>query len=113
MEKTQQKFPFLLPSISLDSRCGGLGRRYHCTRAGAGAGAGEGVPQPGDGEVPEGKGVADDTVPIGNNEDHFVSAVAGNGQVVARAMTARNLVQVGGFTCAYCIHSSMHVALCT
>ncbi|CAM9465323.1 unnamed protein product [Ascophyllum nodosum] len=61
--------------------------------AGAGAGAGEGVPQPGDGEVPEGKGVADDTVPIGNNEDHFVSAVAGNGQVVARAMTARNLVQ--------------------
>ena len=29
-----------------------------------------------------------------NSLDHMVSAVAGNGEVVARAVTARNLVQV-------------------
>lgn len=38
--------------------------------------------------------MADNTAPVGNNADHMVSAVAGNGQVVARAVTARNLLQV-------------------
>lgn len=33
--------------------------------------------------------------PLDNKSDHIVSAVSGNGQVVARAVTARNLVQVG------------------
>lgn len=41
-----------------------------------------------------GKAIADNTAPVGNNADHMVSAVAGNGQVVARAVTARNLLQV-------------------
>ncbi|CAM9821860.1 unnamed protein product [Pylaiella littoralis] len=40
-----------------------------------------------------GKAIADNTAPVGNNADHMVSAVAGNGQVVARAVTARNLLQ--------------------
>ena len=67
-------------------------RRY-CT---AGPSSGEGdSPARGDGDgAEEGKGVADDTFPINNSIDHMVSAVAGNGEVVARAVTARNLVQV-------------------
>eukprot|EP00904_Undaria_pinnatifida_P008178 jgi/Undpi1/4490/HiC_scaffold_17.g07844.m1 len=66
-------------------------RRY-CT---AGPSSGEGdSPARGDGDgAEEGKGVADDTFPINNSIDHMVSAVAGNGEVVARAVTARNLVQ--------------------
>ncbi|CAN0035485.1 unnamed protein product [Ectocarpus sp. 12 AP-2014] len=40
-----------------------------------------------------GKAIADNTAPVGNKADHMVSAVAGNGQVVARAVTARNLLQ--------------------
>lgn len=42
----------------------------------------------------KGTAIADNTTPAGNNADHMVSAVAGNGQVVARAVTARNLLQV-------------------
>lgn len=57
-------------------------------RVGGGGGEGEGEGAAG------GKAVADNTAPVGNNADHMVSAVAGNGQVVARAVTARNLLQV-------------------
>lgn len=42
----------------------------------------------------EGEAVADAKSPMGNEGDHMVSAVAGNGEVVVRAITARNLVQV-------------------
>lgn len=55
---------------------------------GEGSGGGEGS-----GET-EKKAIPDNTTPVGNNADHMVSAVAGNGQVVARAVTARNLLQV-------------------
>lgn len=37
---------------------------------------------------------ADNTSPLSNTDDHMVSAVSGNGEVVARAITARSLVQV-------------------
>ena len=68
-------------------------RRYS---AAASSSSGEGgSPTGGDGgEGEEGKGVADDTFPLDNSLDHMVSAVAGNGEVVARAVSARNLVQV-------------------
>ena len=66
-------------------------RRYS-----AAASSGEGgSPAGGDGGgAGEGMGVADDTFPLDNSLDHMVSAVAGNGEVVARAVSARNLVQV-------------------
>ncbi|CAM9341038.1 unnamed protein product [Discosporangium mesarthrocarpum] len=38
-------------------------------------------------------GGAADTNPMDNSLDHMVSALSGNGQVVVRAVTARNLVQ--------------------
>ncbi len=56
-----------------------------------GGGGGEGGGEEGKGAA---KAMADNTAPMGNNADHMVSAVAGNGQVVARAVTARNLLQV-------------------
>lgn len=65
-------------------------RRYCAAAAGDGSNG-----EAGGGGV-EGKGqqAADDKSPIGNDGDHMISAVAGNGEVVARAVTARGLVQV-------------------
>lgn len=41
-----------------------------------------------------GKDARADNAPLDNKGDHMVSAISGNGEVVARAVTARNLVQV-------------------
>ncbi|CAM9878026.1 unnamed protein product, partial [Ectocarpus fasciculatus] len=58
-----------------------------------GSGGGKDAGGGGEGGEEGGKAIADNTAPVGNNADHMVSAVSGNGQVVARAVTARNLLQ--------------------